>query len=67
MTLDQLEAIIWSQARHLNSTDSIERRTAMDAIRVAISGHAEHQAGPIVARRRRVLTAAAGSLTEATP
>jgi hypothetical protein len=55
MTLDQLEAIIWSQARNLNSTDTLIRRTAMDAVRVAIRAHAEHAAGRIVAARRRTL------------
>jgi len=35
MTLDQLEAIIWSQARNLTSTDDLQRKTSMDAIRVA--------------------------------
>src|SRR5262249_36646641 len=46
MTLDKLEAIIWSQARHLTSTDPLQRQTAMDAIRVAIQGYADHAAGP---------------------
>jgi len=52
MTLDQLETALWRQARNLNSADTLTRRTAMDVILVAISGYAETQAGPIVARRR---------------
>lgn len=55
MTLDTLEAIIWSQARNLNSGDPVIRRTAMDAVREAIAAHADHQAGRIVASRRRAL------------
>lgn len=55
MTLEHLEALIWSQVRNLNNPDPLIARTAMEAIRGAISAYAEHAAGPIVAARRGVL------------
>lgn len=62
MTLDTLESIIWSQARHLTSPDGLTARTAMDAIRVAITAHVEEAVvlaatdhPSVVAKRRRAL------------
>lgn len=53
MTLDYLEALIWSQARNLNNPDPVIARTAMEAIRAAVTVYTDHAAGPIVAQRRR--------------
>ena len=59
MNIAKLEALIWSQARHLASTDPLVARTAMEAVLAAVTAYTEHAAGPIVAMRRRDLTEAA--------
>lgn len=62
MTLDSLEAVLWGQARNLNSPDPLIRRTAMDAIRVAVIACVEqaivdsyNDHPDAIARRRKVL------------
>jgi hypothetical protein len=56
VTLDRLEAILWSQVANLASGDSLRRQTAMEAVRIAVSAYAETAAGEIVHRRRTAVT-----------
>jgi hypothetical protein len=56
-SLENVEAIIWYQARRLVSDDQLARTTAMDAIKVAIRAYAEDAAGGIIRRRRSALRA----------
>jgi len=57
MSLDEVEAVIWYQARRLSGSDRLARVTAMEAIKVAIRAYAEDSAGGIIRRRRAALRA----------